>query len=254
MWYTLLEKGNQQEFKMLTDASGVEGGVPKKVEVKTIVGEKLPKCITTYAGCLRQDNDDTKGSELSGKNLDELEEHEAQLKILETFLKEYGGNRLGFESQIRKQFEGEGRCAAGLKREKDPPIGNGEKNAQIQLNFLVQGFQPETSDEAISALSLRNTPHEAMERLNRQMMNGSILINTVRVFKNEMGKVIVMPQAGIQISRSAKGISVSGVKFVGTRAHYDELDNREASFASGEYRALEKHISQLSRNGPSQRR
>lgn len=190
----------------------------------------VPSAIETYKGLLQESSAEYERGELGEAAVSDLERHRRELDVLGGILEEFRTNRAAFVTSIQQIRPENGTITVRMQRVADGELKVGQGNEQTQLSLHVQLPREESVESAIQALSLRGlAPQDVLEGTQTQQVgfagNTRITVNTVRVYRSpyDTDAIRIVPQAGIRISSSGGRVETYGVKFVGTRAHMDEL-------------------------------
>lgn len=210
--------------------------------------------LSAYYGIILESTSEIEKGDLGDKSRQEAERHLLELGDLQGMLEDFTDNPNDFDVRYQKVDHDSGVHNAKLSRRSDAPFGEGEENAQMQLNFFMQTAQRgESVEDSTYAESMGNDPHNAMLRRDA-LHSGKVMMNTNLIYRDSVtGRTKVIPQAGIQVKVGRDGITQEGIKYVGTQPHVVEIpmkngiSNLQVKSLQGLTRSLATERRQFSR-------
>lgn len=201
---------------------------------------KLVDVLGSYCGILLEDTPGIEKGDLGEVAREQADQHLRELEVLQDLIEEYSENPNDFDIRYQKVDRDNGVFNAKLSRRNDPQFGDGEENAQVQLNLYMQMAQgSESFDDSTYAESVGADPHTAMIKRD-DLHRGRVQVNTNRIYRDiQTGRTKVIPQAGIQVRVGKDGITQEGVKYVGTQPHVVEVSLR-GGFTAAQARTLQE--------------
>lgn len=206
------------------NATGINTGFSlNNKEVRDVIGTEIPKTVNSLIDILKE-NDfpypiEEKLGNKSIKNRDVVID---ELNTLNRFLTQYQRNPDQFDTRVVSFDKNSGIYRINLGFGQKVPI---DQRGENQISFILrEPVNDSNRDDEIYSASLHGKSASNTLDYIGNNNNYSLQINTSHIYMGKDNRIKIDPYAGIVYTASEKGISSSGIHFIGALPFYVKLN------------------------------